>query len=264
VVVRAAGGELGDLGGRYHLLDRCAVADEDADVLVDMVRDVGLALGEAVPADYPRLSCETRGRGMRVGRADVHADLDLSAERKVRATVSASPDPSSADAALRVILAAALPRHGGLLLHASAVAVNGALHVFAGPSGAGKSTLAALLGERPEVERIADELVALRPDGGHWRGYAMPFHHRTEVPAHAHHPLASLSFLRHGESHARTPLPRAEALSRLIPCVLAYASEPDLAGAILDTAARCAAELPDIAVLTFAPRPSVAEVFGIT
>ncbi|WP_043711291.1 hypothetical protein [Corallococcus macrosporus] len=76
---------------------------------------------------------------------------------------------------LKVMLARALARRGGLLVHGVAVAHQGRAALFTGPSGAGKSTLGALWAQAGG-EVLSDELVAVWPaPGGGWRAAGTPW-----------------------------------------------------------------------------------------
>ncbi len=83
-------------------------------------------------------------------------------------------DPLAAiEYALRCLTALATWRHGGLLLHASAVAVRDQAVLFVGPSGAGKSTAAQL--RPPGTRLLADDLTPVRFTRDGWVAYASPF-----------------------------------------------------------------------------------------
>jgi hypothetical protein len=87
---------------------------------------------------------------------------------------------------LKVMLAGALARRGGLLVHGVAVAHEGRAALFVGHSGAGKSTLGALWTEAGG-ELLSDELVAVWPELGTglpaWRVAGTPWN--TGVPGEA-------------------------------------------------------------------------------
>ncbi len=79
--------------------------------------------------------------------------------------IDVEPHPEARESALRsyiikAALAAALRQQGKLILHASAVVVNGAGAAFVGVSGAGKSTTTAALHARGHA-LVADDLVAV-------------------------------------------------------------------------------------------------------
>ncbi|MFP2956570.1 hypothetical protein ACLEPN_01745 [Myxococcus sp. 1LA] len=79
------------------------------------------------------------------------------------------------EAVLKVMLARALARRGGLLVHGVAVAHRGRAALFTGHSGAGKSTLGALWAQAGG-EVLSDELVAVWPEPGlGWRAAGTPW-----------------------------------------------------------------------------------------
>jgi len=63
------------------------------------------------------------------------------------------------------ILALLLHQRGRLVLHGSAVSVNGNTAIFIGPSGVGKSTIAAAVHEKG-YEVLEDDVISIRFDGG--------------------------------------------------------------------------------------------------
>lgn len=101
-------------------------------------------LGHVLDERYPHL-----------GRYAVEGDV-------VR--VELAEDPMAAEAALRVGVAVAAARSGGLLLHGAAVYVAGHALLALGPSGAGKTTLA-FLARAAGATVLSDENVLWYPDG---------------------------------------------------------------------------------------------------
>lgn len=69
---------------------------------------------------------------------------------------------------LNQVLPLVLSRLRPLVLHAGAVAVDGAVVAFVGPTGAGKSTLVAACA-RLGAEVMADDSLVVYPEGGGWR-----------------------------------------------------------------------------------------------
>lgn len=66
------------------------------------------------------------------------------------------------------VMGVVLRQRGVLVLHASAIAIDGRAWGFVGPGGAGKSTLAAAFASRG-VPVLTEDVLALRPDvAGHW------------------------------------------------------------------------------------------------
>ncbi|QDE83495.1 hypothetical protein [Myxococcus xanthus] len=84
---------------------------------------------------------------------------------------------------LKVMLARALARRGGLLVHGVAVAHQGRAALFTGHSGAGKSTLGGLWAQAGG-QVLSDELVAVWPEPGRgWRAAGTPWNVGQAVEA---------------------------------------------------------------------------------
>ncbi len=138
--------------------------------------------------------------------AGVHAEIasDLSSAR-----LSAPLAERPIDAVVRFLLAAHLLERGGLLVHASAVRIDGRAWVFAGPSGAGKSTLAAEL----DGDLMCDEAVALLPMGDGVEAHSTPYW-RAE-PRHA--AVAGIVFPARAPGPPRwSPLSQGQAVAQLL------------------------------------------------
>jgi hypothetical protein len=186
--------------------------------------DVELRLGPADPDARGDVPVDVARHGDRIAlradtlSAEVHADLR-------RARVEAPLGDRAVDAVVRFVLAARLLARGGLLVHASAVRVDGRAWLFVGPSGAGKTTVAAAL--RGDV--LCDEAVAVLPAPGSAVAHATPYWRARPASA----PVAGLAFLGRrsgGEPPAWRPLPAARAVSRLL-----AACGPHLPDAVPDT-----------------------------
>ena len=110
-----------------------------------------------------------------------------------------------------------LYRHGGLLLHASGLALEGRGLVFCGVSGAGKTTLARMLLGDGLSTVLSDDRVIVRHDGHGFAAYGTPWTGEAEVAVNQAAPLAALCFLSHGSTTALKTLSKAAALERLLP-----------------------------------------------
>src|SRR5690606_2367179 len=136
-------------------------------LIVEVERVPGFARGRERGPEYPgfrraRVAHDT----IRLSRFDAEGDIVLPAasSEPVRARFRVGDSANSLEAAIRIAASIALPRRGGVIVHASAVAARGRAWIFAGVSGAGKSTIARLLsGASPELVALADELVILAP-----------------------------------------------------------------------------------------------------
>jgi hypothetical protein len=176
-----------------------------------------------------------------------------------------SPSSHSVEAVIRAGLSIALPRRGGLILHASAILHRGAALAFAGKSGAGKTTIAGLLAEGlPGAVRLADDLLVIAPStGGGWSAHVVPFIGSEGLPHGTSYPLAGIHFLRQAEIHRRARVSVSDGLRELLRHVLAHVAEPRVAASVLDTAASLAAAVP-LYQLEFRKEIDVVRVLGIT
>ncbi|MEO1482987.1 MAG: hypothetical protein AAFU77_12845 [Myxococcota bacterium] len=113
-------------------------------------------------------------------------------------------------------LALMLALDDGLILHASAVVLDGQAFVFVGPSGAGKTTIARILSKSGAV--LSDERVVIRNQGGAWTVYGTPWPSALGAARNQSAPLAGLFFLEHGTTDERHVLSREESRDLLLPC----------------------------------------------
>ncbi|MBZ4374009.1 hypothetical protein K8612_20355 [Corallococcus sp. AS-1-6] len=123
-------------------------------------------LPRLVPGDAGTLRVEGAGYSAVLSEDRCHADVVGSGRYPVENVI-------------KVMLASALAKRGGLLLHGVGLVHGGRAALFVGHSGAGKSTLGGLWREAGGAV-LADELVAVWPveDGG-WRAAGTPWN----VPA---------------------------------------------------------------------------------
>lgn len=112
----------------------------------------------------------------------------------------------------------ALLHFGGLMLHASAVALDGKAYLFSGPSGVGKSTHTRmwkqLFGDAVTV--FNDDKPALRRIDGRWYGYGTPWCGKDGINVNLRVPLAGICFLQRGEENSIRKLAPSEALEELL------------------------------------------------
>jgi hypothetical protein len=150
------------------------------------------------------------------------------------------PHPSMAllDMLVRAEITLAALDAGGLALHASAVELNGAAHLFAGVSGAGKSTVARQL-EREGGRILSDEVVILRPSPQGWLAYGTPFW----VGSPAASPLRRVWALAFGSTRV-DPLTPPAALRHLSGALSLIVQGDAEVEASLDAAARLVGEIP--------------------
>ncbi|MBN8225925.1 hypothetical protein JYK02_00195 [Corallococcus macrosporus] len=124
--------------------------------------------------ELPRLEPGDAG-SLRVEGAGYSAVL--SADRRHADVIGSGRYP--VENVIKVMLASALAKRGGLLLHGVGLVHEGRAALFVGHSGAGKSTLGGLWRDAGGT-MLADELVAVWPvEGGGWRAAGTPWN----VPA---------------------------------------------------------------------------------
>ena len=106
----------------------------------------------------------------------------------------------------------------GLMLHASAVALDGKGYLFSGPSGMGKSTHTRLwqkvFGSSAQV--FNDDKPALRRLDDRWYAYGTPWCGKDGININMTVPLGGICFLKRGESNAIRRLSSPEALAAIL------------------------------------------------
>jgi hypothetical protein len=162
-----------------------------------------------------------------------------------RGTIMLRASVYSFDACLRVLLSALLPRQGGLLLHASAVAAaKGRGYVFAGRSGSGKTTIARLL---DKASILNDELCMVRMNNKRdVMVNGTPFWGEMRTgPAHPESfRLVALYFLKKAPFTARKRLGSRETFRRLLGCICSFSKKAGEIEHILCVAERIAGRVP--------------------
>lgn len=106
----------------------------------------------------------------------------------------------------------------GLLLHASAVVVDGKAYLFSGHSGDGKSTHTRLwqeiFGDNAQV--INDDKPALRRIDGRWIAYGTPWCGKDGININRKAPLAGICFLKKATKNEIRRLNKREAMERIL------------------------------------------------
>lgn len=111
-----------------------------------------------------------------------------------------------------------LLKHDGMLLHASAVVVDGRAYLFSAPSGTGKSTHTnlwlRLFGDRATI--LNDDKPALRLEDGKWYAYGTPWSGKYDISANIRVPVAGICFLHRAKENAIEPFSGAKAIFSLL------------------------------------------------
>ncbi len=108
--------------------------------------------------------------------------------------------------------------HSGMMLHASAVELDGKAYLFSGNSGMGKSTHTRLwqqvFGDRAQV--FNDDKPALRRIDGKWYAYGTPWCGKDGINQNKKVPLAGICFLQQAQENKIRRLNAREVLSRVL------------------------------------------------
>ena len=92
---------------------------------------------------------------------------------------------------------------GGILLHSSAVVVDGRAYLFTAPCGTGKSTHAALylreFGERAYI--LNDDKPAVRFEDGAFYAYGTPWSGKNDISRNARAPIAGICIINRAEKN---------------------------------------------------------------
>lgn len=111
-----------------------------------------------------------------------------------------------------------LLKFGGMLLHASAVVMDGRAYLFSAPCGTGKSTHTKLwlevFGDRAYI--LNDDKPAIRFEDGEWYAYGTPWSGKNDISVNTRVPVAGICFLRQAKENTIAPLGGAKAVFSLL------------------------------------------------
>ena len=107
-----------------------------------------------------------------------------------------------------------LLNYDGLMLHASAVVVDGRAYLFTADPGTGKSTHTGLwlqyFGDRAFI--LNDDKPALRLENGVWYAYGTPWSGKNDISRNERVPVAGIAFLERAEGNTIAPFGGKEAV----------------------------------------------------
>ena len=170
------------------------------------------------------------------------------------------PSPYSLDSVIRILHTLILAEQGGMLMHASSVALNGRAWVCTGVSGAGKTTISRLA--PPHAHILTDEMSFIRPEDGRYAVHGTPFSGELGRPGeNLSAPLAGVFLLAQGPENRIDQLSQAEAVRALMANILYFARDDALTARVFDNAIALAAQVP-VRKLTFFPDSRVWDLIG--
>lgn len=129
-----------------------------------------------------------------------------------------------------------LLKFDGMLIHASAVMMDGRAYLFSAPCGTGKSTHTALWRRVFGPDRaliLNDDKPALRLEDGVFYAYGTPWSGKTDQNINARVPLAGICMLGRGETNSIRPFGGAAAIHALLEQTV-RPRDPELLGRMLD------------------------------
>ncbi len=111
-----------------------------------------------------------------------------------------------------------LLNYDGMMLHSSAVVVDGQAYLFSADSGTGKSTHTQLwlntFGDRAYI--LNDDKPALRLENGVWYAHGTPWSGKHDISVDIRVPVAGIALIQRGEKNEIKPFGGAEAIHRLL------------------------------------------------
>ncbi len=153
-----------------------------------------------------------------------------------------------------------LLQFNGLMLHSSAVVLDGTAYLFTADPGVGKSTHTNLwlkiFGNRAYI--LNDDKPALRLENGTWYAYGTPWSGKNDLSADFRVPVGGIALLQRGERNEINPAETREAVQRLFkqvnrPRDAAYRIK------LLELMDRLISDIP-IWKLTCTPEPEAARI----
>lgn len=109
--------------------------------------------------------------------------------------------------------------HGGILIHSSAVVMDGKAYLFSAASGTGKSTHTGLWQQVFGADRariLNDDKPAVRLENGEWFAYGTPWSGKTARNLNLRVPLAGIAILERGQTNEITRFSGLQAVQTLL------------------------------------------------
>ena len=107
----------------------------------------------------------------------------------------------------------------GMMLHSSAVMMDGYAYLFSAPCGTGKSTHTTMWREAfgyDRVQMLNDDKPALRLENGRWYAYGTPWSGKTAQNINAKVPVGGICVITRGETNEITPFGGMQATLALL------------------------------------------------
>ena len=149
----------------------------------------------------------------------------------------------------------------GLMLHASAVELDGKAYLFSGPCGMGKSTHTKLWQQTfgPAAQVFNDDKPALRRLDGKWYAYGTPWCGKDGISQNRKIPLAGICFLKQSTKNRIRQLTPVESIRRIMPQTRSKFSQVENLDLMLQLVQKLALEIP-VFELENRPEPEAAHL----
>lgn len=168
---------------------------------------------------------DTFGRTQKQAEPYLSCDMNIDAEIVISADwkmlQSRQPHLSDEDCeymATGAIFYKQLMEHNGLMLHSSAVVVDGKAYLFSAPCGTGKSTHTKLwlkqFGSRACI--LNDDKPALRLEDGVWYAYGTPWSGKYDISTNCRAILAGIAVLERGTENEIEPFGGVDAIRSIL------------------------------------------------
>jgi hypothetical protein len=116
----------------------------------------------------------------------------------------------------------------------------------------------------PDATLLTDEISYIRYEGGVYYAYGTPFAGELAKPGeNVRAPIGAIYLLAQGTDNRIDPVSGADATRALMRNILFFASDPELTGAIFDTACHLVEHVP-VRRLTFFPDARVWDIVDST
>lgn len=135
---------------------------------------------------------------------------------------------------------------GGMMLHSSAVELDGRAYLFSGPCGMGKSTHTRLwqsvFSDRAKI--FNDDKPALRLIDGVWYAYGTPWSGKDGLNVNVKVPLEGICFLKRGEENRISRIGGVEAIAAVLSQTLRKFKDPKNTDRMLELVGRLISDIP--------------------
>lgn len=152
----------------------------------------------------------------------IHIEAAATPEKRMRESVMedgrTAPGWLQELNALYRMISEQMPEYNGMMIHASALSINGKGFLFSGRSGAGKSTHARMWRETfgDSVNMINDDKPLIRVMGETFWIYGTPVDGKHHLSSNTKAPLCGICFIRQGEENEIRKLSVSEALPKVM------------------------------------------------